>query len=57
MSDRMKTSRIGLRVAPEDKETLREWCERNNYTMSGLIRDLVEAKTGMTLKIEEKEKR
>ena len=57
MSDRMKTSRIGLRVAPEDKETLREWCERNNYTMSGLIRDLIEAKTGMTLKIEEKEKR
>lgn len=57
MSDRMKTSRIGLRLAPEDKETLREWCERNNCTMSGLIRDLIEAKTGMTLKIEEKEKR
>lgn len=57
MSDRMKTSRIGLRVAPEDKETLRKWCERNNYTMSGLIRDLIEAETGMTLKIEEKEKR
>lgn len=57
MSDRMKTSRISLRLAPEDKEALREWCEKNNCTMSGLIRDLIEAKTGMTLKIEEKEKR
>lgn len=37
----MKTERIEIRLTPEDKNFLLTYCQKNNITISSLIRQII----------------